>query len=96
MATFDILTKQATRSCMVDGRPGNFHLWEQFSTVVPPSPMVGGPPGGTVSSVYGIVEFSDGVKRVDPINIKFTDEDHIYLSEYEKWLSEKEKTNAEN
>lgn len=96
MAKFEIPIKQATRSCMVDGRPGIFHLWEQFSTVVPPSPMVGVPPGGTVSSVYGIVEISDGVKRVDPINIKFTDEDHIYLNEYEKWLSEKEKTDAEN
>ena len=94
MAKFEIPIKRATRSCMVDGRPGNFHLWEQFSTVVPPSPMVGGPPGGTVSSVYGIVEFSDGVKRVDPITIKFTDEDHIYLSEYEKWLSEKENNNG--
>ena len=39
--TFEIPIKQATRSCMVDGRPGVFHLWEQFSTVVPPSPMVG-------------------------------------------------------
>ena len=96
MAQFEIPIKQATRSCIVDGRPGTFHLWEQFSTVVPPSPMVGGPPGGAVSSVYGIVEFSDGVKRVDPINIKFTDEDNSYLSAYEKWLSEKEKTNAEN
>lgn len=78
---------------MAEGRPGNFHLWEQFSTVVPPSPMVGGPPGGTVSSVYGIVEFSDGIKRVDPITIKFTDEDHAALCAYEKWLSEKEKKN---
>ena len=96
MAKFEIPIKQATRSCTVDGRPGVFHLWEQFSTVVPPSPMVGGPPGGTLSSVYGIVEFSDSVKRVDPINIKFTDEDNSYLSAYEEWLSEKEKINAEN
>lgn len=96
MAKFEIPIKQATRSCMVDGRPGVFHLWEQFSTVVSPSPMVGGPPGGVISNVYGIVEFSDGVKRVDPINIQFTDEEHSYLSAYEKWLSEKEKTNAEN
>ena len=90
MAKFEIPIKQATRSCMVEGRPGYFHLWEQFSTVVPPSPMVGGPPGGTVSSVYGIVEFSDGVKRVDPIHIIFTDEDNSYLSAYEKWLSERD------
>ena len=94
MAKFEIPIRQATRSCMVDGRPGVFHLWEQFSTVVSPSPMVGGPPGGTVSSVYGIVEFSDGVKRVDPVCIKFTDEDNSYLSAYEKWLSEREKTDA--
>lgn len=90
MAKFEIPIKQATRSCMVEGRPGNFHLWEQFSTVVPPSPMVGGAPGGVISNVYGIVEFSDGVKRVDPINIEFTDEDHSYLSAYEKWLSKRD------
>ena len=94
MAKLEIPIKQATRSCMVEGRTGNFHLWEKFSTVVTPSPMVGGHPGGIISNVYGIVEFSDGVKRVDPIHIQFTDEDNSYLSAYEKWLSEKEKTNA--
>lgn len=51
MAKFEIPIKQATRSCMVDGRPGVFHLWGQFSTVVPPSPMAGGPPGGIISNV---------------------------------------------
>lgn len=53
MAKFEIPIKQATRSCMADGRPGMFHLWEQFSTVVPPSPMVGGPPGGLFRTYMG-------------------------------------------
>lgn len=62
------------RLCDVKGELGYFHCWEQWSNVVAPSPMIGGYPGGTVSHVYGIVEFCDGIRRVDPTDIFFCDE----------------------
>ena len=65
-----------TRSCEVNGRYGEFHTWEQFSEVIEPSPLRGGHPGGVFSRVYGIVEFEDGIERVDPIKIHFCDEEH--------------------
>lgn len=90
MAKLEIPIKQPTRGCIVDDRPGYFHLWEQYSQVVPPSPLVGGHPGGTIAQVFGIVEFSDGVRRVEPYEIKFTDEDSANLSELEKWMRERD------
>ena len=90
MASFEIPIKQHTRSCMVEGRPGVFHLWEQYSQPVQASPMIGGPPAGVVSYVNGIVEFADGVKRVDPCYIEFTDEEHAALCAHEKWLAERD------
>lgn len=92
MASFEIPIKQHTRSCMVEGRPGVFHLWEQYSQPVQTSPMIGGPPAGVVSYVNGIVEFADGVKRVDPCYIEFTDEEHAALCAHEKWLAERNET----
>ena len=92
MASFEIPIKQHTRSCMVEGRPGVFHLWEQYSQPVQASPMIGGPPAGVVSYVNGIVEFADGVKRVDPCCIEFTDEEHAALCAHEKWLAERNET----
>ena len=79
MASFEIPIKQQTRSCMVEGRPGVFHLWEQYSQ-------------GIVSHINGIVEFADGVKRVDPCYIEFTDEEHAALCAHEKWLAERDET----
>ena len=92
MASFEIPIKQHTRSCMVEGRPGVFHLWEQYSQPVQASPMIGGPPAGVISYVNGIVEFADGVKRVDPCYIEFTDEEHAALCAHEKWLAERNET----
>lgn len=92
MASFEIPIKQHTRSCMVEGRPGMFHLWEQYSQPVQASPMIGGPPAGVISYVNGIVEFADGVKRVDPCYIEFTDEEHAALCAHEKWLAERNET----
>lgn len=87
MAKFgDIEIRYETRSCIVDGRPGIFHCWEHWANVVDASPLRGGHPGGQVGRVYGIVEFSDGVKRVDPTQIKFTDEDNAWLSALEKHM----------
>lgn len=92
MASFEIPIKQHTRSCMVEGRPGVFHLWEQYSQPVQASPMIGGPPAGVISYINGIVEFADGVKRVDPCYIEFTDEEHAALCAHEKWLAERNET----
>ncbi len=32
-----------------------------------------------IGQVYGIVEFKDGVRRVDPVSIKFCDEENATL-----------------
>ena len=88
MAKFEIPITHRTRDCEVDGRPGYFHMWEYFSKPVPGSLLVDGPPPGIISQVYGIVEFSDGVKRVDPCSIKFTDADNHDLRNYEEVLND--------
>ena len=73
-----------TRLCEVDGELGYFYTWEQWSNVVDASPLRGGHPGGQVSQVYGIVEFKNGVRRVDPYRIKFCDEQNAMLAEMEE------------
>lgn len=78
------------RSCTVNGRPGYFHCWEHYARVVDASPMIGGHPGGQISYILGIVEFSDCVKRVDPFQIKFTDEKNSYLGAIEKHMKGEE------
>lgn len=65
-----------TRLCEVKGELGYFHLWEQCSNVVGASLLRG---GHHVGQVYGIVEFKDGVRRVDPVSIKFCDEENASL-----------------
>lgn len=37
-----------------------------------------------LGQVYGIVEFKDGVRRVDPVSIKFCDEENAILCEMAK------------
>lgn len=80
-----------TRDCMVDGRPGYFHMWEQFSKPVSASPLMGGPPAGVIAQVFGIVEFSDGIERVDPYKIKFTDEENLDLYAFELKLKKEDR-----
>ena len=94
----DIKIRYETRGCLVDGRPGLFHCWEQWSNVVDASPMVGGHPGGQVSYVMGIVEFDNGVRRVDPTLIKFCDETNAILKVFNemKKLNEKKGENHES
>lgn len=65
-----------TRSCTVGGESGYFHCWEQYADVIAP----GSQQGGQFSRVYGIVEFTDRVERVEPFRIKFTDEENAFLS----------------
>lgn len=68
-----VTVEWATRLCEVDGKYGYFHTWEQRSDVIDASPFKGGHPGGQVSQVYGLVEFPDGIERIDPTHIKFCD-----------------------
>lgn len=76
--------RHETRLCQVDGELGYFHTWEHWSNVVDASPLRGGHPGGQVGQAHGIVEFKDGVRRVDPSKIKFCDEINANLCEMEK------------
>lgn len=72
--------KQERRLCTVNGEAGYFHTWEQYSKPIEPSPMI----GGVVSYILGIVEFEDGVRRVDPTEIKFCDEENGMLSVFNR------------
>lgn len=54
-------------------------IWEQWSNVIDASPLRGGHPAGQIGQVYGIVEFKDGVRRVDPASIKFCDKENAFL-----------------
>lgn len=68
-----------TRKCTVDDRLGYFHCWELYADVIAPGLTIGSHPGGQYARVFGIVEFADGVERVDPSKIKFIDEEHESL-----------------
>lgn len=93
MANFElpITFEMNLRNCMVDGRPGYFHCWEQYSQPIAPSLLVGGHPGGTVAQVYGIVEFTYGIRRIQPYNIEFVDDLHDSLDAWEECLDERDK-----
>lgn len=88
-ALHDITIKQERRLCEVSGRLGYFHCWEQYGDVIAPGLTVGSHPGGQYSRVFGIVEFSDGVERVDPSKIKFIDEESQVLHQLEKIKEDK-------
>lgn len=94
----DIKIRYETRGCLVDGRPGLFHCWEHWSNLVDESPLRGGHPGGQVSQVFGIVEFDNGVRRVDPVKIKFCDETNAILKDFNemKKLNEEKGENHES
>ena len=80
----DITVRPELRSCTINGELGYFHCWEHFSHPIGASPFVGGAPAGVVSKVYGIVEFADGVRHVEPSTIKFCDETNAYLQAMKK------------
>lgn len=63
------------RLCRVGDEHAYFHCWEHYSRPIEASPLVGGQPAGVYSQIYGIVEFKDCVKRVDPSDIVFCDEE---------------------
>lgn len=64
---------------MIDDKVGYFHCWEQYADIIAPGLIVGSHPGGQYARVFGIVEFGDGVERVDPSKIKFIDEGNAIL-----------------
>lgn len=86
----DILIRQETRLCKVKGELGYFHCWEHFSKPIEASPLMGGAPAGVISQVFGIIEFSKGVRRVDPYQIKFCDEENAMLNEMVKHYRDRE------
>ena len=77
----DIEVKPETRLCKVGDEYGYFHIWEQYSVPIPESPLIGGTPAGVVAQVFGIVEFADGVRRVQPYEIIFCDEQSDSLAQ---------------
>lgn len=72
------------RLCTVKGELGFFHCWEHYSRPVAASPLIGGEPAGIHSEVFGIVEFTDGVRRVRPYLIMFCDEKNGILNAMNK------------
>lgn len=82
----NITVRSELRLCKVDGKLGYFHTWEHFSKPLEASPLMGGAPAGVFSQVFGIVEFSDGVDRVNPYKIQFCDETNAVLNEMAKHL----------
>lgn len=69
-ALHDITIKPELRTCEVNGELCYFHCWEQASDVLW---------HGISAQVYGIVEFADCIKRVDPTAIRFDDEKNHFL-----------------
>jgi hypothetical protein len=88
MAGMNMSIRWETRICEVNGHTGYFHTWEFYSKPLEASPMIGGAPAGVFSKIFGIVELADGVHRVDPTEIKFTDEEHSVLEEFDKFKEE--------
>lgn len=62
------------RPCLVKNKKAFFHKWVDFSGVVPPSIMVGGAPGGTISGTFALIEYEDGtLDKCHPAEMKFLD-----------------------
>ena len=77
MAGLNLTVEHPTRLCVVHDEVGP----------IPASPLVGGEPAGVLSQIFGIVEFKNGVRRVDPGDIVFRDEvtDGLhYIGEHEE------------
>ena len=84
LQTVDITAKCERRLCKVNNELGYFHCWEHYSNPVPAGLTIGSPPADVISYVSGIVEFEDGVRHVDPTEIKFCDEEHATLCAFNK------------
>lgn len=89
MAGIEVTHKQENRLCIVGNEYAYFHTWEQFSQpIFEVSMSIGGAPTGVFSRVYGIVEFSDGVRRVEASDIYFCDNDNKALIDLNKMKRE--------
>lgn len=69
------------RPCEVDIEgvitKATFHMWSEYASVVEPSAMRGGHPGGQIKYPVAIIEYSNGqVNTVPACCIKFTDTNH--------------------
>lgn len=84
MTGLNLTVEHPTRLCVVHDEVGYFHMWEHYSKPIPASPFIDGEPAGVFSKVFGIVEFKDGVKRVDPTEIIFRDETTDILYQIDK------------
>lgn len=84
MANLNMTVRTETRLCIVNGKVGHFHAWEHYSKPLPACPLVVGEPAGVLSQIFGIVEFEDGTRRVDPTEIIFCDEDTDFLYQINK------------
>jgi hypothetical protein len=73
MSGLNMTVEYPTRLCVVRGKVGYFHTWEHYSKPLPNSSAT------IYSQVYGIVEFDDCVRRVDPTEIVFRDEENDSL-----------------
>lgn len=51
------------RLCQARGREAIFHRWTELATVVEPSPLVGGHPGGQTNITLAIVEYKKRKSR---------------------------------
>lgn len=80
MAGINAQLEWKTRLCKVGDELGYFHIWEFFSKPLEASPLMGGAPAGIFSRVFGIIEFADGVKRIDPTDIIFCDGENEMLN----------------
>lgn len=93
MASWQVKWPDYRRPCIYESSHGKLVrcLWHGFSTnsyIVPPSLMVGGHNGGTVSEPVAIIEFENGMVEKVPANkIRFDDmgsfNDFAWRSDYE-------------
>ena len=74
MAGSMFLVGPERRPCYIEGKKAMFHQWINRAQIAPPSMMVGGPAGGQLWDVFGLVEMEDGsMKQVNPYMVKFAD-----------------------
>ena len=89
LPTVDFTLKYERRLCKVKNELGYFHCWEHYSEPVPAGLTIGSPPEGVISYVSGIVEFEDSIRRVNPTEIKFCDEEQANLRALNKYEKER-------
>lgn len=61
-------TGRGGRKCLVGDEKAYFHGIFQFADTVPPSPMVGGDPGGQIAYPVAVVEKQDGTLTTVALN----------------------------